>query len=209
MSAHCHHHHHEPGHQPKHTGYRKVLWIALIVNGFMFALETFSGITAHSVSLLADSMDFLGDAANYAISLWVLEKAIATRAKASLFKAISMALFGITVLGNTVWYAHSGSMPHAATMGGIGALALAANLGMAALLYAYRDGDSNMRSVWLCTRNDALGNVAVMLAALGVFGTGTSWPDLIVASIMAGLALSTAVQVIRHARRELAAMDMR
>lgn len=209
MSAHCDHHHHEPGHQPKHAGYRKVLWIALIVNGFMFALEIFSGIKADSVSLLADSMDFLGDAANYVISLWVLEKTLATRAKASLFKAISMALFGIAVLGNTIWHALTGSMPHAATMGGIGALALAANLGVAALLYAYRNGDSNMRSVWLCTRNDALGNMAVMLAALGVFGTGTAWPDWVVATIMAGLALSAAVQVIRHARHELTVINMR
>ena len=90
-------------------------------------------------------------------------------------------------------------------MGVVGALALAANLGVAWLLYAFREGDANMRSVWLCTRNDAIGNVAVLLAALGVFGTGTRWPDLLVAAVMAGLALAAGLSVIRQARQELVA----
>lgn len=203
MSAHC-----CPPQEPKqasshHGRYRKILWIALIVNITMFVVEIVSGVKASSVSLLADSLDFLGDAANYGISLWVLGLGLAIRAKASLFKAISMAVFGLWVLGNTLWHFLTGVIPRAETMGLIGLIALAANLGVAALLYAYRDGDSNMRSVWLCTRNDAIGNVAVILAAIGVFGTGSAWPDLIVATTMASLALHSAWTVIKHARTEL------
>ncbi|ABC30420.1 Co/Zn/Cd efflux system component [Hahella chejuensis KCTC 2396] len=202
MGMHCCHHEHEE--KPKVDGrYRKILFWALLINGGMFAVELLSGLQADSVSLLADSLDFLGDAANYGISLWVLGMGLAIRAKASLLKAASMGAFGVWVLGSTVWSAMTGTLPEALTMGVIGALALAANLGVAAMLYAYREGDSNMRSVWLCTRNDALGNIAVMLAALGVFGSGSAWPDLIVAGIMACLALSAAVQVLRHARKEL------
>lgn len=169
----------------------------------MFVVEIVSGMKANSVSLLADSLDFLGDAANYGISLWVLGMAITTRAKASLIKAISMAIFGVWVLVSAVWHFIHGSLPSAETMGIIGVLALIANLAVAALLYAYREGDSNMRGIWLCTRNDAIGNVAVILAAIGVFGTGAAWPDLLVAIIMASLALHSAGSVILHARTEL------
>jgi Co/Zn/Cd efflux system component len=125
------------------------------------------------------------------------------RATAALFKAASMALFGIGVLAHAIWNAITGVVPDAQTMSLVGLLALAANLGVAWLLYAYRNGDSNMRSVWLCTRNDALGNIAVIIAAVGVFGTGTAWPDLIVAAIMASLALTAAWQVMKQARKEL------
>jgi Co/Zn/Cd efflux system component len=205
MGADCCPPSHEPGLHAQYQGrYRKVLWIALIINTTMFAVEIVSGVKADSVSLLADALDFLGDAANYGISLWVLGMSTASRAKAALLKALSMAIFGMWVLANTLWHAHTGVLPSAQTMGMIGALALTANLSVVALLYAYREGDSNMRSVWLCTRNDALGNVAVMLAALGVVGTRTAWPDLAVASIMASLALSSAWKVIRQARGELA-----
>lgn len=159
---------------------------------------------ANSVSLFADSLDFLGDSANYGISLWVLGMSVAVRAKASLFKALTMGAFGLWVVGNAVWNATTGVLPSAETMGIVGVLAFVANLSVAALLYTYREGDSNMRSVWLCTRNDALGNIAVILAAVGVFGTGKSWPDLIVASIMASLALHSAWFVNKHARTELA-----
>ncbi|MDG9670491.1 cation transporter [Hahella sp. CR1] len=202
MGVHCCHNEHEE--KPKVDGrYRKILFWALLINAVMFAVELLSGLRAGSVSLLADSLDFLGDAANYGISLWVLGMGLAVRAKASLLKAFSMGAFGVWVLASTAWNAMAGTMPEAATMGVIGALALVANLGVAAMLYAYREGDSNMRSVWLCTRNDALSNIAVMLAALGVFGSGTAWPDLVVAGIMACLALSAAFQVLRHARKEL------
>ncbi|HOB62765.1 MAG TPA: cation transporter [Candidatus Competibacteraceae bacterium] len=205
MGAHCCHHDHGPErHQDTPRGYRKALWVALIVNAAMFAVEVVSGMQAESVSLLSDALDFLGDAANYGISLWVLGLGLATRARASLIKALSMIVFGLWVLGCTIWHLTTGAMPSAPTMGLVGTLALMANLGVAGLLYAYRSGDSNMRSVWLCTRNDALGNVAVLLAALGVFGTGTAWPDVVVATVMASLALWAAWQVIGHARTELA-----
>ncbi|MEY3755710.1 MAG: hypothetical protein RLY27_2330 [Pseudomonadota bacterium] len=204
MSAHCCQHDHKPSNGKIHHGrYRKVLWIALIINFTMFVVEIASGVKANSVSLFADSLDFLGDSANYAISLWVLGMSVAIRAKASLIKALSMAVFGLWVLGSTVWNAATGVIPSAQTMGIIGVVAFAANLSVAGLLYVYREGDSNMRSVWLCTRNDAIGNIAVILAAIGVFGTGASWPDLIVASIMASLALHSAWSVLKHARIEL------
>jgi Co/Zn/Cd efflux system component len=125
------------------------------------------------------------------------------RARAALFKAATMLLFGAAVLGRAAWAAWSGAPPQALTMGVIGMLALAANVGVGVLLYAYREGDANMRSVWLCTRNDAIGNVAVLLAALGVFGTGTRWPDLLVAAVMALLALTAGLSVLRQARQEL------
>ena len=186
------------------TRYRKILWAALVLNLGMFGVEIVAGMRAGSVSLLADSLDFLGDAANYGISLWVLGMSLTLRARASLFKALSMLVFGVGVLIAAIWHLFSGQVPDAPTMGVVATLALLVNVGVAALLYAYREGDSNMRSVWLCSRNDALGNIAVLLAALGVFGTGSAWPDLLVASIMAGLAVTSSYQVMRHARQELA-----
>lgn len=199
----CHHDHdHEPSRSPD-PKYRRILWIALVVNFTMFAIEIFFSARANSVSLMADAIDFLGDAANYGISIYVLAMSVQARAKASLIKAASMGIFGIAVLAHAVWNAVTGVVPDAQTMTLIGFLALAANVSVAILLYAYRNGDSNMRSVWLCTRNDALGNIAVVLAAIGVFGTGTNWPDLIVAVIMGTLALTAAVQVIKQARQEL------
>lgn len=195
----------EPAGGTPHGRYRRALWIALAVNIAMFLVEIASGVSAGSVSLLADSLDFLGDSANYAISLWALGMGLATRARTAQLKALTMGAFGTWVLASAVTHALTGVLPHAATMGAIGTLALAANVGVAVLLYGFRNGDSNMRSVWLCTRNDAIGNVAVMLAALGVFGTGAAWPDLAVAAVMAALALSSACQVLRHARAELAA----
>lgn len=200
MSAHCCNHESPPQPDPK---YRRILWIALIVNFTMFVIEIIFSLQSKSVSLLADSIDFLGDAANYGISLWVLAMSVKSRATASLFKAASMALFGIGVLVHAIWNAITGVVPDAQTMSLVGLLALTANLGVAWLLYAYRNGDSNMRSVWLCTRNDALGNIAVIIAAIGVFGTGTAWPDLFVAVVMASLALTAAWQVMKQALKEL------
>jgi Co/Zn/Cd efflux system component len=207
-----HHHHHEHGHGHHHgelphgpipPGYRRVLWIALVVNALMFLVEVGGGLSAGSVSLLADAIDFFGDAGNYALSLAVLSLGVVARARAALFKAATMVLFGIAVLGRALWGVYGGTAPEPLTMGLIGTLALAANVGVAMLLYAYREGDANMRSVWLCTRNDAIGNLAVLLAAVGVFGTGTRWPDLLVAAVMAGLALAAGLSVVRQARREL------
>jgi Co/Zn/Cd efflux system component len=155
------------------------------------------------VSLQADALDFFGDAANYGISLSVLTLALVWRARAALVKGVSMGLFGIGVLVASAASVLSGATPHAATMGAIGILAFVANLGVAVMLYRFREGDANMRSVWLCTRNDAFGNLAVVVAALGVFGTGTFWPDIAVASVMAGLALSASASTIRGAMLEL------
>ncbi len=183
--------------------YRRALWIALWVNAVMFGVEIAGGILAGSVSLLADAVDFAGDAANYGLSLAVLAMGLVWRARAALVKGLSMGAYGVFVLGKAGWGAVAGGVPEALTMGGVAFVALLANAGVAALLYAYRDGDANMRSVWLCSRNDALGNIAVMLAAAGVFGSGQGWPDLVVAAIMGGLALSAARSVIAQALGEL------
>ena len=169
----------------------------------MFVVELGASWTSGSVSLLADSIDFFGDAGNYAISLAVLGMTMPARAKAALFKAACMAGFGLFVLGRTGWNLQGGVPPEAATMGAVGFAALAVNAGVALMLYRFRIGDANMRSVWICSRNDAIGNVAVMLAALGVFGTGSAWPDLVVAAVMGVLALAGAVSVARQAQREL------
>jgi Co/Zn/Cd efflux system component len=171
----------------------------------MFSIEIVSGFRGGSVSLLADSLDFLGDAANYGISLVVLGLSVTARANASRIKALSMGAFGVWVIGVAIWNLTSSVMPSIPTMGIVGLSALLANCSVALLLFTYRDGDSNMRSVWLCTRNDALGNVAVLLAALGVFGTGAGWPDLAVAAIMAMLALTSAVKILRQANAESSA----
>lgn len=185
-------------------GFRKALWVALAVNLAMFLIEIVSGLRSGSVSLLADAIDFAGDAANYGISLVVLSMGLIWRSRAALVKGLSMLAFGVFVLARAGWSVYADVVPEPLTMGVIGALALLANVTVALLLYAFREGDSNMRSVWLCSRNDAIGNVAVMIAAAGVFGTGSGWPDLIVALIMAGLALSAGFSVVRQARLELA-----
>lgn len=184
-------------------GWRMALWIALAVNLGMFAVEIVAGATADSRALLADAIDFLGDSANYAISLIVTGMALLWRARAALAKGLSMMVFGAAVAISAVHGALTGATPDAATMGLVGFAALAANFGVAALLFRFREGDSNMRSVWICTRNDAIGNVAVMAAALGVFGTGTAWPDLLVAGLLATLALTGGWSVVRQARGEL------
>lgn len=185
--------------------WRRVLWIALIVNAAMFGVEIVMGAAADSRALQADALDFLGDAANYAISLGVAGMAIAWRARAALVKAATMLVFGLWVLASAAWGFFAGSAPQAETMGVVGVAALTANVSVALMLYRYRTGDANMRSVWICSRNDAIGNLAVLAAALGVFGTGQGWPDLVVAGIMATLAIWGSVDVFRQARGELAA----
>ena len=186
-------------------GYRRVLWAVLIINAAMFAVEVAAGLAAGSASLQADALDFLGDAGNYAISLFVVGMALRYRAMAALLKGATMGVFGVWVLGVTAWHIWHGTLPEAFTMGAVGTAALLANAASFGLLWAYRGGDSNMRSAWICTRNDVLGNLAVLLAALGVFGTGTGWPDVAVAAIMATLALQGAFIVIDQSRSELRA----
>ncbi len=185
--------------------YRRALWSALVVNAAMFGVEIVGGLRSGSVSLLADAVDFAGDAANYGLSLAVLSMGLLWRARAALVKGLTMAAYGVFVMGKTGWAALHGVPPEPLTMGAIALLALVANLSVAALLYAFREGDANMRSVWLCSRNDAIANVAVGMAALGVLGTGTAWPDLLVAGAIAGLALSAGLSVVRQARGEIAA----
>ena len=182
--------------------FRKALWIALILNALMFFVEIIGGAHARSVSLWADALDFAGDAANYAISLAVLSMTLYWRATAALLKGITMAVFGIFVMMKVMWTWWLGITPEPMLMGTIGVLALVVNVVVALMLYAFRDGDANMRSVWLCSRNDAIGNIAVIIAAVGVFGTGTMFPDLIVAFIIAYLGVSSGLSVIQQARAE-------
>lgn len=183
--------------------WRLVLWIALVANAAMFVVEMLAGIAADSRALQADALDFFGDSANYAISLGVAGLALTWRAKAALLKAATMLAFGLWVVGYAIYGLIVGSSPEPQTMGAIGTLALLVNVAVALLLFRFRTGDANMRSVWICSRNDAIGNVAVLAAALGVFGTGQSWPDLLVAGLMAGLAIWGSAEVFAQARGEL------
>jgi Co/Zn/Cd efflux system component len=206
MPAHHHHghdHHHADNKSASSPRYRKILWVALIINLAMFAIEIGAGFKSGSTSLLADAIDFFGDAANYGVSLAVLSAGVVLRAQAALLKGACMMGFGLFVLARAAWMFSQGGTPEALTMGSIGLLALVANVAVAAMLYAYREGDANMRSVWLCSRNDAIGNIAVMMAALGVLGTGNAWPDLLVASGMAVLALMGGWSVIKQAINEI------
>ena len=202
MSAHCCHDDACPT-SSADPGFRKALWAALFLNATMFAAELGASWSSGSVSLLADAIDFFGDAANYAISLAVLGMHPAARSRAALFKAACMGAFGLFVVAKALWNLRAGTAPEPATMGVVGLAALAVNAGVALMLYRFRGGDANMRSVWICSRNDALGNIAVMLAALGVFGTGSAWPDLLVAAVMGTLALAGSWTVLRQARAEL------
>jgi len=183
--------------------YRRVLWAVLAINAGMFLVEIGAGLAAGSAALQADALDFLGDAGNYAISLFVVGMALRYRAMAAFVKGGTMGVFGLWVIGTVIWHAFHGTLPNAFTMGTVGFAALAANAASFSLLWAYRAGDSNMRSAWICTRNDVLGNLAVLLAAAGVFGTGTGWPDIVVAAIMATLALQGAATVIKQSLGEI------
>lgn len=184
--------------------WRLILWIALIANAAMFLVEIIAGLAADSRALQADALDFFGDAANYAVSLGVAGLALAWRAKAAMLKAATMLVFGLWVIGYAVYAIAVGSNPEPTTMGVVGVAALLVNISVALMLFRYREGDANMRSVWICSRNDAIGNVAVLAAALGVLGTGQAWPDLVVAGIMAGLAIWGSLEVFKQARVELA-----
>lgn len=186
------------------AGYRRVLWWVIAINAIMFGVELTGGLMARSVSLQADALDFLGDAATYGISMAVLSLSLRWRASAALVKGASMGLFGLWVIGNSVYHLLFPGVPSAPIMGSIGFVALIANVVSALMLYRHRTGDSNMRSVWLCSRNDAISNLAVIIAASGVWATDTGWPDLFVGALMASLALSSSYHVIRQARGELA-----
>ncbi len=191
------------GHGPDNVAWRRALWIALAINAAMFLVEIVAGLAAGSTSLQADSLDFLGDTANYAISLGVAGMALRWRSRAALVKGITLLALGLWVARSTGLHILYGTLPKAEIMGIVGTAALAANGAVALMLYRHRQGDANMRSVWICSRNDAIGNMAVLLAALGVFGTETGWPDVLVASVMAMLALSGGWQIVSHALSEL------
>src|SRR4051812_594033 len=182
--------------------YRRVLWTVIAINGAMFLTETIAGHMARSQALQADALDFLADTVTYGLSLAVIGASIKTRATAALFKGASLSLMAAWVLGATIYYTFVLGVPRAELMGGIGVLALAANLGSVLLLMRYKDGDANVRSVWLCSRNDAIGNVGVMFAAAVVWLTDTRWPDLIVAAIMASLFLSSSWQIVTQSLAE-------
>ena len=185
--------------------YRRVLWAVIAINGTMFLVEIGAGLLAGSQALKADALDFLGDTATYAITLFVIGMPLVWRAWAALLKGLSLGIMGLWVLGSTAHRIFVLGAPQAEVMGAIGLLALAANLSSVLLLLKYRDGDANVRSVWLCSRNDAIGNVAVIVAASGVWVTGSAWPDLVVAGIMASLFLWSSGQIIRQAAKELRA----
>lgn len=186
--------------------WRRALWIALIVNATMFAAEIAAGFAASSSALQADALDFFADAANYTISLGVAGMGLAVRSRTALFKGLTLLLLGIWVVAGVGWRAATGgSVPEADVMGIVGFIALLANAGVALMLFRFRRGDADMRSVWICSRNDAIGNVAVMLAALGVFGTGTLWPDIVVAAIMATLSITGGWSIVRQALAEMRA----
>lgn len=182
--------------------FKQRLWIVIILNAVMFIVEMAAGQLSQSQALQADALDFFGDALTYGISLAVIGTSIRIRTSAALFKGISLMMMGIWVFGSTTYHVFYVGVPQAEVMGIVGFLALITNLVSVALLVKFKDGDANIRSVWLCSRNDAIGNIAVMAAALGVWGTSTGWPDLLVAGIMAGLFLSSAFQIITQAIRE-------
>jgi Co/Zn/Cd efflux system component len=190
-------------HNPEPETSRLILWVALAVNAAMFVVEIVAGVVAGSVSLHADALDFLGDSFNYAISLAVLGLALTWRARAAMLKGITMGALGLWVLYEVVWQITVGRVPEPFVMGAVGTAGLLANAGVAVMLYRFRSAESNLRSAWICSRNDVLGNLAVLLAALGVFGTGTLWPDAIVATVMASLAIQGSWTVLRQSASEL------
>ncbi|MBP1850164.1 cation transporter [Rhizobium halophytocola] len=184
------------------VGYRRRLWAVIVLNAALFVVEMTAGQLAGSQALKADALDFFADAVTYGLSLAVIGAAVRLRTAAAAAKGLSLFAMGLFVFGSTVWRVFVASTPEAPVMGAIGFLALLANLASVLLLMNYKDGDANVRSVWLCSRNDAIGNVIVMIAALGVWGTATAWPDLLVAGVMAGLFLTSSVQILSHALRE-------
>jgi Co/Zn/Cd efflux system component len=202
MSASCHHHHDETNFTGMSDDYKRRLWAVIAINAAMFFVEMTAGQLGRSQALQADALDFLGDALTYGISLAVIGRSLAIRSTAALAKGISLSVMGLWVFGSTVYRVFVVGVPEASVMGTVGVMALIANVVSVLLLLNYKDGDANIRSVWLCSRNDAIGNVAVLIAAAGVWGTATGWPDLIVAAAMAGLFLTSSFQIVRQALAE-------
>lgn len=201
--GHDHGHDHGVAALPRTAAVIRTLWIVLVLNALMFFIEGAAGILAHSTALQADSLDFFGDSVAYGLSLYVAARSLRWRAAAGMAKGLAMGALGLGIAVTALVRLFVAEVPHAGAIGTVGALALVVNVVCAVLLYRHRNGDSNLRSVWLCSRNDAIGNVAVMVAALGVFGTGSGWPDLAVAAVMGVLALTAARSVIQQAWAEL------
>jgi cation diffusion facilitator family transporter len=195
------------GHEATFDGlsadYRRRLWLVIAINAAMFFVEMSAGALAGSQALQADALDFAADATTYGISLAVIGASLRTRALAAFAKGLSLSVMGLWVFGSTAYQVLVLGLPRAEVMGIVGFLALAANVASVLILMRYKDGDSNVRSVWLCSRNDAIGNVAVMIAAVGVWMTATKWPDLIVAAIMASLFLWSSFQILRQSWSEI------
>lgn len=184
------------------ASYKRILWFIIAINAVMFGVEMLAGISAQSQALQADALDFLGDTLSYGISLWAIGKALTVRSSAALIKGISLLLMAIWVVGSTLYRIWVLNQPDAFIMGWVAIAAFSANMLSVLLLMRYRNGDANVRSVWLCSRNDAIGNLVVLLAASGVWYTDTPWPDLLTALIMATLFLSSSWQIIRQALAE-------
>jgi Co/Zn/Cd efflux system component len=184
-------------------GYRRVLWLVIAINAVMFVVELSAGLASGSMALRADALDFFGDSVTYFITLMVIGQPLIWRSRAALLKGLSLAAMGIWILSSTVYRVFILEVPNEFVMGSVGFLALLANVASVLLLMRYRDGDANIRSVWLCSRNDAIGNIAVVGAALAVGATASAWPDLMVAAIMASLFLYSSSQIIRHALSEM------
>lgn len=182
--------------------YRRVLWVVLLINAVMFVVEATSGVLADSRALQADALDFLGDTATYGLTLWALGQSLAWRLRAARIKGVSLLIMGVVVLGNSVWALLQGNAPQGQMMMGVAGLALAANVVSALLLMRYRQGDANIRSVWLCSRNDAIANLAVLLSGALVVWQGSRWPDLLVALAIAGLFTHSALSILRQANNE-------
>ncbi|GHA15907.1 hypothetical protein GCM10008090_26990 [Arenicella chitinivorans] len=199
MSAGCQHNHDFDG---ASAAYRRALFLVIALNAGMFIVEMIYGIAGESQALQADALDFLGDSMTYALSLWAIGKPLATRGNVALLKGVSLLLMAFWVLGSTLYHVLYSNSPSAPIMGGVALAALAANLISVVLLVRFKEGDANVRSVWLCSRNDAIGNVAVLVAAGLVFVTGTRWPDLVVATVLASLFVSSSRQIIVQAMAE-------
>lgn len=207
MAGCCGHDHENVVFEGMSAAYRRALWAVILINGVMFVVEMAAGFGAGSMALKADALDFLADTATYALSFYVIGKAARVRASAALFKGISLAFMGLWVFASTAYQVFVVGVPEAVVMSSVGVLAFVANMASVGLLYRFRDGDANVRSVWLCSRNDAIGNVAVVIAAAGVWQTGTGWPDLAVAGVMAGLFCWSSFQIIRQGLGEMRAVS--
>ena len=184
------------------ANYKRILWAVIAINAAMFVVELLAGRLAGSQALQADALDFLGDSLTYGLSLAVIGMSLKIRSSAALLKGFSLLAMGLWVFGSTLYQIFVLGLPRAEIMGVIGLLALAANLASVVLLMRYQKGDANVRSVWLCSRNDAIGNVAVMGAGIAVWLSHSAWPDLAVAIIMAGLFLRSAQLILSQAWQE-------